>query len=269
MPPWNWPDAGRGERHVESLVARLVALETLGHVAQLADHARRHLDRVDRVRRQRGMRLLAAHAAAVAVHALVRDGRHHAGRLADDAGQRPDPRVAQVGDQLAHAEAADLLLVAEGQVHGKGRVAVQERLRIGDGQRDEALHVGRTPAEQLAVAHHRLQRVGAPVLAVPRHRVGVAGQDHTGRLAFAQRGEQVGLGPVRVEGQPAGDAQPGQLVTEEVDQFQVGVGADGVHPHQRAGELEGAGRRRGRDGHRSHFRGYRRQPGRPGRPTLD
>jgi hypothetical protein len=68
------------------------------------------------LRRERRMRLLAAHAAAVAVHALVRDGRHHAGGLADDAGQRLDAGVAQVGDQLLHAEAADLFLVAEGEV---------------------------------------------------------------------------------------------------------------------------------------------------------
>ena len=80
------------------------------------------------------MRLLAAHAAPVAVHALVRDRRHHAGRLADDAGQRRDAGVAHVGDQLPHAEAADLFVVAEGQVDGERRLAFRKSL--GMGQRD-------------------------------------------------------------------------------------------------------------------------------------
>ena len=68
------------------------------------------------------MRRLALDAAAPAVHALVRERRHHAGGLADDAEARRDAGLAQVGDEAARAEAADLLVVAEGEVDGERQV---------------------------------------------------------------------------------------------------------------------------------------------------
>lgn len=247
--------AGGAEGHVEAGVARFVAFEALGHVAQLADHPRRHLDRIDRLRRERGMRLLAAHAAAVAVDALVRDGRHHQGRLADDAGQRLDALVLHVGDHFLDAETADLLVVAEGEVHRERRLAFDEALGIGQRDRDEALHVGRPAAIEARLGMHRLavvvvlrpvlhgggERVDAPVLAVPGHGVGMARNDDAGLLAGAQRSEQVGLGLVGVVGEPAAHAQAGEVVAREVDQLQVAVGAHGVYAHQRLREFEAAG----------------------------
>ena len=186
------------------------------------------------------MRLLAAHAAAVAVHPLVRDGRHHAGGLTDDAGQRADAGLAQVGDQLSHAKAAHLFVVAERKMDRKRRVAVKEGLRMGQRQGDETLHVGRAPAEQSVVAHRGRQRIDRPRLAVPGHGVGVARQDHTGRFSFTERGEQVGLGPVGIEGQPARHPERAQRVADVMDQFEVGVRAHGVHANQVFGECEGA-----------------------------
>ena len=52
------------------------------------DDVARDLHGVDALRRQRRMRLVAAHAAAPALLALVRDDELHAGRLADDAAGR-------------------------------------------------------------------------------------------------------------------------------------------------------------------------------------
>jgi hypothetical protein len=52
----------------------------------------------------------------------VGERRDHAGRLADDAGERRDAGVAHVGDQPARAEAADLLVVAEREVDGERQV---------------------------------------------------------------------------------------------------------------------------------------------------
>jgi hypothetical protein len=77
----------------------------------------------------------------------------------------------------------------------------------------------------------------------------VAGQDDAGRLALAQRGEQVGLGLVGVEGQARTHAQALQLVADGMDEVEVAVGADGVHAHQRLCERQGAGRQRGECGH--------------------
>jgi hypothetical protein len=242
------PDAGGAEGHVETLVARLVGLKALGHVAQLADHARRHLDGIDRLRRERGVRLLAAHAAFVAVDALVRGGRHHAGGLADDAGQRRDAGVLHVGDQLAHAQAADFLVVTERQMHRERRLAVQEIAGVGQRHADKTLHVAAAAAVEPAVADRSRQRVQRPVLAVPGHGVGVARQDDAGRLALAQRGKEVGLGLAGIGGDAAGHAQPGEFVAHEMDQFQVAVVADRVHAHQGLDQFQGAGRDGGQGG---------------------
>jgi hypothetical protein len=45
-----------------------------------------------------------------------------------------DARVAHVGDQLTHAKAAHLFVVAEGKVHRKRRVTGQELRRMGHAQ---------------------------------------------------------------------------------------------------------------------------------------
>src|SRR5881392_1488540 len=132
------------------------------------------------------MRLLAAHAAAIAVNALVRDRRDHAGRLADDAREWPDAGLAQVRDQVAHAEAADFLVEAERKMDRERRLAVQKAFRIGDGSGDEALHVGRAATVELAIVDLAAERIEAPVLPLPGNRVRMAGKDHAGRLAFAQ-----------------------------------------------------------------------------------
>ena len=86
-----------------------------------------------------------------------------------------------------------------------------------------------------------------PVLAVPRHGVGVAGDDHAGRLARAERREQVRLPALVVEGQPARDAVAGQLVADELDEREVRLPADGVDADERARHLERA--RGGSGGH--------------------
>ncbi len=86
MPPCDDADAGRRVGHVEAVVALgPIAASRLAMRGDVRHHARRGLDRVDRLRRQRRMRRPALDAAAPAVHALVRDRRHHARRFADDA----------------------------------------------------------------------------------------------------------------------------------------------------------------------------------------
>ncbi len=207
---------------------------------ELADDARADLDRVDRLVRQRRMRRVALDAAAPAMHALVRQRRHHPGRLADDAGERLDAALAQVGDQARRAEAADFLVVAEGEVNREWQVGGEVRRHLRHRQADEALHVGAAAAVEAAALDFGAERVERPVLAVPRHRVGVAGDDHAGALAFADGGEEVGLLPVVVEGERARDAVARELVADEVDQAEVRLAADGVDLHQRARQLEGA-----------------------------
>ena len=82
-------------------------------LGEVGDDLAGDLHRVDAVRRQRRMRLVAAHAAAPALLALVRDDELHAGRLADDAAERLHAARDDVGDQPPHADAADLLVVGQ------------------------------------------------------------------------------------------------------------------------------------------------------------
>jgi hypothetical protein len=119
------------------------------------------------------MGVLAADTALVAIHALVGDGRHHAGRLADDAGQRRNADVAQVGDQFPRAKTADLLVIAERQVDRERCAALEKIVRMGQGDRDEALHVGRASAVELAVTDRTVQRIARPLLAIPRDGIGM------------------------------------------------------------------------------------------------
>src|SRR5664279_4019886 len=138
------------------------------------------------------MSVFAANTALVAIDAFVGNGRHHAGRLADDAGQWRNAGVAKVGNQFPRAKTADLLVIAESQVDRERSVALEKIVRMGQGNGDEALHVGRTSAEELAVADGAIQRIAGPLLAIPRHGVGVTRKYHPGRLALSQGGEQVG-----------------------------------------------------------------------------
>jgi hypothetical protein len=114
-----------------------------------------------------------------------------------------DAGLTQVGNQLLDAEAADFLVIAEGQMNGKGRGAVQEVLGTRQRDRDEAFHIRRAAAVQPAVDDRPAERIGGPVLPVPRYRVRMTRKYHTRGFALAQGGEQVGLGFFRIESKPA------------------------------------------------------------------
>ena len=161
---------------------------------------------------------MALDAAAPAIDALVGERRHHAGRLADQAGARHEALLAQVGEQPAHAEAADLLVVAEGEVHAERQVGREEIGHLREHGADVGLHVGAAAAVEAPLVQLCAERIEGPVLAVPRHGVGVAGKDHAGRLAGVERREQIRLAALGVEGEAAVDAVARQLVAHEVDQ---------------------------------------------------
>jgi hypothetical protein len=174
--------------------------------------------------------------------------RHHVRRLADDAQPGLEPGLLQVGDERTRAEAAHLLVVAERVVHGKGQVRGQEVMRLRHRQADEALHVGAAAAVQAGIAQLGRQRVHAPGLSVPGHRVGVTRQDHTAGLSRADRGKEVGLPPFLVVGEPDRDVERAQVVGDALDQRQVRVGADRAQAHQALRPLQrvvGQGRGQG------------------------
>ncbi len=190
------------------------------------------------------MRRLALDAAAPAVDALVRDRRHHAGRLADDAQARREAGIAQVGDQVRNAEAARLFVEAERIVHRMRQVGREQALGLCHHGAYETLHVCAAAAVQPPVLDHRTERLARPRLPIPRHRVGVAGQDHAVGLADTERREQVGLAPVVAVGQADLHREPAQVIGDALDQRQVRFAADGVEAHQALRPIESRGSER-------------------------
>ena len=185
------------------------------------------------------MRRLATHTTLVAVHALVGNGGHHAGGFTNDAGQRLDTRVTQIGDHFLHAKTAGFFVVCEGEMDGIGCGAVQKTFGLRQRDGDVTFHVGAAPAIQAGpdgrvsiIPDRAAQGIKRPVLPRPRHGVGMARQHDARRFAFTQGGKQVGLGFVGVVGQPALHPQPGQVVADEMNQLQVGVVAHRVHTNQ-------------------------------------
>ena len=176
------------------MVERAGLGDALGHAADVGDRLRRVLDRVDALGRERGMALEAVHMGARAELALVRADDAHAGRLADHAGHRLHRALAQLGDQPAHADAADLLVIGEGEMQRRLELRLRELGRHRQQHGDEALHVaGAAAVEQAVLLRHR-ERVGRPVLAVDRAprrygptasgRAGRRGPNVANRLAF-------------------------------------------------------------------------------------
>jgi hypothetical protein len=173
----------------------------------------------------------------------MRDDDLHAGRLADDAAQRPDAARRDVVDQPAHADAADFLVVRQREVERTLEPAAQELWNQRESGRTETLHVGDpAPVDAVAFGRRRERRPG-PRLAVDRNDVGVSGQHDASVRDVAvlrrQRREQVGLAPVVVESERRVDAVPGEPGSHPVDQCEVGLAARGVEGDQRADHLPG------------------------------
>jgi hypothetical protein len=123
-------------------------------------------------------------------------------------------------DHLRRAEAADLLVIGEGQMDGAFQ-ALPEQRHGGQGQGDEALHVRGAAPVELPVALGQDERIAGPGLAVDRHHVGVARQDDPARGGRADAGQQVGLVAVGAGDTPAGDALVRQIALDPGDQGQV------------------------------------------------
>ncbi len=219
---------GRIERRVERSLLPNAARDAL----DMGDQLGRRLHRIDAVGRQRRMAFAAPHMAAEGMEPLLPGHRHHAGRLADQAGERFRLGHADLVDQARYADAADLLVIGKGEMDGPRRRPRLEFRNQRQRGRDEALHVGGAAAIEAALILGQHERIGRPILVVDRHHVGVARQDQPAAIRRPDRGEQIGLAPVVVEGQPRGDAEPVQIVADELDRGQVGIAADRVETDQ-------------------------------------
>ncbi|MCY1240127.1 hypothetical protein D9M72_529600 [compost metagenome] len=178
----------------------------------------------------------------------MRDDHAHAGGFADDAAAGRHAAVAQFGQQVGRAHAADLFIEGQRVVHRLAQPGLQDGRQQRQAGADKALHVAGAAAVELAVAHHRLERVGGPVLAVHRYHVGMAGE-HDAAVGVAVGGghgdEQIGLVPLRVVAQMRLQPLGQEMVAHRLDQAQVGVAAGGVVRNQPLGPFKRAAARGG------------------------
>lgn len=123
------------------------------------------------------------------------DRQLHHGRLADNAGGRPDTVPVDRLQQARHTEAADLLIVGKGEMHRPLERCRLEAVHGIQRHRDEPLHVGGATTVELPVAFGQGEGIAGPELAVHWNHVGVARQ-HDAAVALGSDGRpQMGLGP--------------------------------------------------------------------------
>ena len=178
-----------------------------------------------------------------AARVLRVDHAHHGG-LAHDHRLRPRHGADQPFGQRMRAQAADLLVVAEGEMHRHLEPGALQGGHMGEAGGDEALHVAGAATVEIAVGLlGELPGIGRPGLAVDRHDVGMARQHDAALGLRTDRGEQVGLGALGVGHQRALDAKPVEIVLDVTDQLEVGVARGGVEGHEALQHIDRTGGR--------------------------
>src|SRR5215470_1076101 len=104
------------------------------------------------------MGLVTADAAAVAALALVCDNNSHAAGLSDDAAPGLHALRRDVGKQTPHADATDLLVVGQREMHRLLQPAPQPIGHESKRDRAKALHVGDAAAEDAVSDDRCLKR---------------------------------------------------------------------------------------------------------------
>jgi hypothetical protein len=236
--------AGRRVGNVVGLVVRSLLPELVSQRADKPDGACGVFDRVDTLRGEGGVGGHSVNAQLQQVDRLVTRDHPHVGWLADDAGCRPDSQPGKVLDHPYRAQATDLLVVGQHNVHRLPKRGPDEVRQGGQDGADEALHVTGAAAEEPPVADLSREGVGVPVLAVHRHRVGVSGQRDPAAGAPVVRGDgddEVGLCPVAARQDGRRQAVAPQLFGDEVDELAVRPPTCGVQGHQAFGPVQGRG----------------------------
>ncbi len=232
------PGVHRGVGHVELPVVGAIVAEPAPDPIERADDLGRVLDGVDAPRRQGRVALEPAYAASNAELSLVGADHPHFGGFANDAAKRTGPALDELVQQPAHADAADLLVVGEGEVNRSRELAGKDFGRHREHDGDEALHVARPAPVKPAVPFDDREGIARPLLTVDRHDVGVPGKNQP-TLAFRpQRGEQIRLAAALVEYQFGCDAEPGQIVAHPMNQRQIRIPAGGVERNKPADDVE-------------------------------
>ncbi|MCY1438054.1 hypothetical protein D9M71_542380 [compost metagenome] len=159
------------------------------------------------------------------------------GWFANDAQHRFDRTLLEGLEQGAHAQAADFLVVGQGDMHRQAQRGLHQRGHQGEHAGDVALHVRRTATVQQPIALGELERRDGPRLAVDRDHVGVPREHDAWPVRRADRGKQIGLAALLVVDQLARHIETCEVVADKLDQLQVGFAAGGVERHQRCEQI--------------------------------
>ncbi len=160
--------------------------------------------------------------------ALVAGDDAHQGRLAHEAAQRLDRGPAQPRDQVADADAADLLVVGDREMDRADEPPCRHVGHRREATGEEALHVGSAAAEEPAVAARQLERIARPGLPVCWDHVGMPGQDIARRFGGPDGRPDIRLGPGGVGDALMGDAEAVEIALDPRDQRKVRVPAGRV-----------------------------------------
>ena len=232
---------GRGGRR-EHIVERAPRDEILVQAAHQPDEVGGEVHGVVGEIRPRGMAGAPPHREAAGHLALVAQDRAHLRGLADEAGGGGGAELGQPGDHVAHADAADLLVVGQGEVDRPGERRTHhlghERQQAGD----EALHVDGAAPDQAVAGLPQGEGVAGPALA-RRHHIEMARQDDPRHVARADRREQVGPVALRPRQDRRLDAVAGEVVAHQRDDRAVRHAAHRGDRHEGGQEGGGVGHR--------------------------
>ena len=137
-----------------------------------------------------------AHPAGKCELALVAAHHLHARGLAHDAGGGAHRQAFEVGEQPAHADAADFLVVGERQMDRCDERCARELGYEGQGDGDETFHVAGPAAVEPIVGLGQIEGVAAPGLAVDGHHVRMTGERDAGLVRGPDGGVEVALAPL-------------------------------------------------------------------------
>src|SRR5437870_1310219 len=166
-------DGGVG--HVVGRIEAATLAKPPRHLRQAANDFGGDVYRIDAARRQRRVRLVAAHAAAVTLLAFVRDDESHARRFTDDAAGGLNGTLHDVIDQPSYTDAADFLVIRKREMQRPLEPAPNKLWHEGESNGRETLHVTDAPSVELVANQRRFERVGVPWLTVDRYHVAMTG----------------------------------------------------------------------------------------------
>ena len=216
-------------------------MQLLLALTQCRDEIAGHVNRIDRTRCQRGMRLQSATVSAVRTLALVPEHELHVGRLTDHAQKRPYRRQVQHVEQTPHTDTADLFVMGQRQLQWPVQGMVGGIEHGVDSQRDKALHIATATAINPPVLHRRLKRREGPGLARCRYHIGVPGQQNPRHFPWTGTGEQVGFFTGGILDDQRLDALGQQQIAHVLDQGHVRLRRNGVKGHQTLENIQYAG----------------------------